>query len=114
MKRYEEAINLLPQKGDLIELLDHFLEPKTEHEIEQSPIQVLKAAYLCIQEWSSAEEFGAKVFETLKTVEYSKLDLFQKAVLHILASCQYKDGFFDIQSAEIDWNFNVEEWKKTI
>ena len=117
MKKYQEAINSLPKKGDLVfvkEELDLFLGPEAAKDSGQAELHILKAAWLCLQEWSKSAEFGPKVFETLKTTDYSKLDLFQKAVIHILASCQYKDGFFDVQNAEIAWDQGVENWKKTI
>ena len=115
MKKYDEAVNSLPQKGDLVFVrgeIDASLEPKSEEDIIQAPIHMLKVARLCVEEWSKSAEFGSKVFETLKTFEYSKLDLFQKAVFHVLASCEYKDGLFDIQNANIEWDFKVENWKK--
>ncbi|MCR5310888.1 MAG: hypothetical protein K6E32_05655 [Lachnospiraceae bacterium] len=117
MKKYEEAINSLPQKGDLVfvkEELELFLGPEGEKDPGQAEQHVLKAAWLCLLEWSKSAEFGPKVFEALKTTDYSKLDLFQKAVIHILAFCQYKDGFFDVQNAEIDWNSGADNWNKTI
>lgn len=116
MKTYELAINSLPQEGDLKfvkEELNSFLNPKTQHEKEQAPIHILKIAWLCICEWSKSKEFGPKVFDELDKVKYTELDLFQKAVFHILASCRYCDGFFDVKNAEINWDFDMDNWKKT-
>ncbi len=117
MKQYEKAIMELPQIGDLKfvkEEVDMFLDPKTQHEKEQAPVHILKAANMCLWEWCKSEEFGPEVVAGIKNVDYDNLDLFQKGVLHILASCQYKDGFFDIEKASVDYEWDVDKWKKSL
>ncbi len=117
MKSYEEAIESLPEtrQGKHIKAIVKSELKWLKEEAEPDPLHTLKAARICVNEWTQNKEFAPKVFETLKTINYSKLDFFEKGILYILASCPYKDGFFDLYNANIDYgsfdlNANVKKW----
>lgn len=113
MKRYEEAIikvSQLPQLGHIVNEI-HYWTSANDDDSFQVGIHLLKEARECLFEWSKEDSFLEDVYQAASNANYDELDLFQKAIYHILSIAPIKDGKFDISSTIIDWNEPLENWQ---
>ena len=118
MKDYEIALKELPEKmgtkifrDEIISEVQYGLEEQNDF---QAGAHMLKAARECLFKWCKHEDFSDKVFERIKTVNYDDLDLFQRAVIHILSVTPYKDNCFDISQSSVDYFCLPKDWNKGI
>jgi hypothetical protein len=112
MKEYMIAIeemNNIYDKADIKGELKMYLHSKTS----DARMHILKAALIFVYDMCKDEDFGPAVKEIMDNVNYDNLDLFEKAVIHILSFSKYKNGYFEL-STSFPLLENENEWGKTI